>query len=71
MAKPTLDTENGQLNLLYAIPQEKHDKYGVDGVMIGRGIFSNPWIFEKSIAENSVSFCCPVKVFYAQLPVAF
>lgn len=26
---------------------EKHNKYGVDGVMVGRGIFSNPWIFEK------------------------
>jgi nifR3 family TIM-barrel protein len=25
---------------------EKHQKYGVDGVMIGRGIFSNPWVFE-------------------------
>lgn len=24
---------------------EKVDKYGVDGVMIGRGIFSNPWLF--------------------------
>lgn len=26
---------------------EKHTKYGVDGVMIARGIFTNPWIFEK------------------------
>lgn len=32
--------------------QEKHDKYGVDGVMVGRGIFSNPWIFEKVEAEH-------------------
>ena len=32
--------------------QEKHDKYCVDGVMIGRGIFSNPWIFEKSDTEH-------------------
>ena len=23
-------------------------KYGVDGVMIGRGIFDNPWVFDKS-----------------------
>lgn len=28
---------------------EVHKKYGVDGVMIGRGIFSNPWVFEKKI----------------------
>lgn len=26
---------------------EMHIKYKVDGVMIGRGIFSNPWVFEK------------------------
>lgn len=26
----------------------RHKTYGVDGVMIGRGIFSNPWVFEKS-----------------------
>lgn len=32
--------------------QEKHDKYGVDGVMVGRGIFSNPWIFEKEEKEH-------------------
>jgi nifR3 family TIM-barrel protein len=25
-----------------------HKKYGVDGVMIGRGVFTNPWIFEKN-----------------------
>lgn len=25
-----------------------HKKYGVDGVMIGRGIFANPWVFEKT-----------------------
>lgn len=24
------------------------EKYGVDGVMIGRGIFANPWIFDSS-----------------------
>jgi len=27
---------------------DKSNRYGVDGVMIGRGIFSNPWIFEKT-----------------------
>lgn len=26
---------------------KKHQSYGVDGVMIGRGIFSNPWVFQK------------------------
>ncbi|MFA6982110.1 MAG: tRNA-dihydrouridine synthase, partial [Patescibacteria group bacterium] len=27
---------------------EKHNKYNVDGIMIGRGILQNPWVFEKS-----------------------
>lgn len=27
--------------------------YGVDGVMIGRGIFSNPWVFEKKIESHN------------------
>mgnify|MGYP001593758159 FL=1 len=26
---------------------EKARKYGVDGVMIGRGVFGNPWLFRK------------------------
>lgn len=26
-----------------------HKKYGVEGVMVGRGIFSNPWIFERTV----------------------
>lgn len=27
---------------------EKHKKYGVDGVMIGRGVFTNMWAFDRS-----------------------
>lgn len=34
---------------------EKHKTYGVDGVMIGRGIFSNPWVFEKNSRMQSYS----------------
>ncbi len=30
----------------------KAEEFGVDGVMIGRGIFSNPWIFEKEGAKK-------------------
>ncbi len=32
---------------------KNYDNYGVDGVMIGRGIFSNPWVFEKEIRSHS------------------
>lgn len=28
---------------------EKHKTYGVDGVMIGRGIFKNPFVFDKNM----------------------
>ncbi len=28
---------------------EKADRYGLDGIMIGRGIFQNPWFFSPSI----------------------
>lgn len=29
------------------------EKYGVDGVMIGRGIFANPWVFARDTKEHS------------------
>ncbi|MDO8487121.1 MAG: tRNA-dihydrouridine synthase [Candidatus Curtissbacteria bacterium] len=35
---------------ILSFPQalQMHKTYGVDGVMIGRGIFANPWVFEKT-----------------------
>src|SRR5690625_4186619 len=30
------------------------EKYGVDGVMIGRGVFTNPFAFEREQREHSV-----------------
>lgn len=32
---------------------ELAEKTGVDGLMIGRGIFANPWFFNKQITEKS------------------
>lgn len=32
---------------------EKYKKYEVDGVMMGRGIFANPWVFSKIKSEHS------------------
>lgn len=43
----TLIVGNGDVKS-YAEVLEKYDKYKIDGVMIGRGIFSNPWVFDKS-----------------------
>ena len=28
-------------------------KYGVDGIMVGRGIFQNPWFFNQTMTEKS------------------
>ncbi len=52
LAPQTLITINGD------IPDrqtglELAEKYGVDGIMIGRGIFKNPFAFEKEAREHS------------------
>ena len=33
---------------------EKHAVSGLDGVMVGRGIFHNPWLFETEARDHSV-----------------
>lgn len=47
IAPETLIIGNGDVE---SYPQvlDFQKKYGVDGVMIGRGIFKNPWVFDKS-----------------------
>ncbi len=37
----------------YTDTMDAHKKYGVDGVMVGRGIFSNPWVFEKESKSHT------------------
>lgn len=32
----------------------KHEQYGVDGVMVGRGIFKNPWVFDRTTSRLRV-----------------
>lgn len=44
MNKKTLIFGNGDVGSL-AEAREKVEKYHIDGVMIGRGIFHNPWLF--------------------------
>ena len=44
MRKDTLVIGNGDV-LSLAEAQQKHQEYGVDGVMIGRGVFQNPFVF--------------------------
>lgn len=43
---------NGDV-LSLAEAREKADEFGLDGVMIGRGIFENPWIFQTEQRERT------------------
>lgn len=54
IAPQTLLTINGDVRDR-AHGLELVEKYGVDGVMIGRGIFTNPYAFEKDPREHSAS----------------
>lgn len=35
---------------------EKYKKYKVDGIMIGRGIFENLWMFNKNVNPKNISY---------------
>ncbi|MDX8046831.1 tRNA-dihydrouridine synthase [Gracilibacillus sp. S3-1-1] len=52
VAPDTLLTINGDI-LDRQMGLELVEKYGVDGVMIGRGVFKNPFAFEKEKKEHS------------------
>jgi len=54
MKKETLIIGNGDVKSRKEA-MEKVADYRVDGVMIGRGIFHNPWIFNKHITPENVS----------------
>jgi tRNA-dihydrouridine synthase len=43
----TIILGNGDVKT-YVEVVEKYNMYHIDGVMIGRGVFTNPWIFEKT-----------------------
>lgn len=52
IAPNTLLTINGDI-LDRQMGLELAEKYGIDGIMIGRGIFKNPFAFEKEPREHS------------------
>lgn len=54
MKLPTLIIGNGDVKSL-SDAMEKYGKYKVDGIMIGRGIFENLWIFDKNIDPKKIS----------------
>ena len=54
-ANRTLILGNGDVSSLDEA-KEKADHYGLDGVMIGRGIFGNPWLFKDLQKMQSPPF---------------
>lgn len=54
MKKKTLIIGNGDVKSLEDAT-EKYEKYKVDGVMIGRGIFNNLWIYNKNVNPANIS----------------
>ena len=42
---------NGDITSL-SEARQKAEQYGLDGIMIGRGVFHNPWIFNPEIVET-------------------
>lgn len=54
IAPDTLLTINGDIPNR-TVGLELAERYGIDGVMIGRGVFDNPFAFEKMPREHSAS----------------
>jgi nifR3 family TIM-barrel protein len=52
IAPQTIIIGNGDIKS-YDDAMQKSKKYKVDGVMIGRGIFSDPWIFNKTNKKHT------------------
>lgn len=52
IAPQTLITVNGDI-MNYQMGMDLYDKYKVDGIMIGRGVFHNPFAFNKEVKEYS------------------
>lgn len=43
---------NGDV-MTYAEGIKKAEQYGLDGIMVGRGVFSNPWFFDPSVDPST------------------
>ncbi len=47
--------------------EHKAQQYGCDGIMIGRGIFKNPWAFEKNPQPKKIAENLKLLLIHAQL----
>lgn len=66
VAPQTLLTINGDIPNRQ-VGLELVEKYGVDGVMIGRGVFKNPFAFEKTPREHSVQELLELLMYHLDL----
>lgn len=66
--KETLIIGNGDVKTLTEA-REKVAAWGVDGIMIGRGIFENPWLFDEQInpSEKSLTERCQLLLQHVRL----
>lgn len=53
LAPDTVIIGNGDIVSLTEI-QEKYEKYACEGFMVGRGIFANPWMFNKEVQLHDI-----------------
>lgn len=54
IAPKTLIVGNGDV-ISYAEVEKKYKLYGCDGYMVGRGVFTNPWVFNKTVNTGNIS----------------
>jgi nifR3 family TIM-barrel protein len=66
IAPKTLIIGNGDVKS-YVEVIEKQKKFGVDGVMIGRGIFANPWLFSKNSSGHTKDEYLKLLVYHIDL----
>ncbi len=52
IAPHTLVVGNGDIESVES-GQSMMERHGVDGIMVGRGIFHNPWVFEKNTSIHT------------------
>jgi nifR3 family TIM-barrel protein len=64
----TIIIGNGDIETYKEVCQ-MHTNYHVDGVMIGRGIFKNPWVFSKSIDGEDHSKEAYIKLLVAHMNI--
>lgn len=63
IAPKTLIIGNGDV-MTVAEAQEKVTQYGLDGIMIGRGIFHNPWLFNPKINPETQTLTVRLEILH-------